>query len=87
MPVNDCPLCLLAALTERTESGGYAIACTRCGAFSLNDCARIMVQGLPTHLRIALAKVVQERTAQGNTVSITVQNIAQLVSPYLEALI
>ena len=83
MPINDCPLCALAALAVREFSGDHSIACTRCGYFALTDCARALVESLPSAQRTALTRAVQDISEKGGRARITVQNVAQLVAPYL----
>ena len=82
--MTDCPLCRLAALTTRTEFGdSYAINCTHCGDFTLTDTARVLVDSLPNQFHVALTRVVRHANTLGTPLTITLQNVATLVSPFL----
>lgn len=62
IPVNDCPLCLLAPIRERIPSGSYTITCACCGEFVLTDGASILMQELPERFRYALRQAAHDWT-------------------------
>lgn len=81
--LSDCPLCNRAAITERGPAGEYAITCSHCGEFEVTDTAYVMVKSLPSRFHVALSQAAHVSTQSGTTMLISMQNVAQLVSPYL----
>lgn len=81
--LNSCPLCQLAAYLYREENADYVIHCERCGGFVISDAARVMLETLPLFYLIALTRASHVAAAKGETMHITIQNVAVLVAPYL----
>ena len=79
--MGDCPLCRLAALGSKAALGDvHTIDCTRCGSYTITDAACVLLQSLPPRFLIAMSRAVH---AAKDTLHITVQNVPQLVAPFL----
>lgn len=78
----DCPLCRLATLTTRTGDR-FKISCAHCGEFTLTDTARILVESLPNQFHVALTRALDHASKQNRPITITLQNLASLISPFL----
>lgn len=82
--VTDCSLCRLAALTTRTAFGdSYETSCAHCGEYTLTDTARVLIESLPNQFHVALSSAVRHANRQRAPLTITLQNVATLVSPFL----
>lgn len=82
-PLQQCPLCKDESAAIFAVQTSWEVQCSSCGDYELSDVANVIVNTLPNAHRKALSRAAIATRQRGHRLTISVQDIAHLVSAHL----